>query len=269
MRWKIGEFSLVARMSVKTLRLYHEKGLLVPAHVDESSGYRFYDEGNLERARIIAWLRGLGFPLAEIAALLDEADRDRSGVTARIRKRLEEVREEIDDRRHTARMLEQMLEPEEEVVVSGSTFEIAEITLEPVLVAGHRMRGRYQDIGVGLTKLCKRAGFHMAGKPMTLFYDSEYKEDDAEFEPAVPVRKRIEADGVECHELPGGRALTLTHQGPYETLHESYGRIFAYAEEKGLTIRRPTREIYRKGPGLLFKGNPEKYVTEIQAPLEG
>lgn len=269
MRWKIGEFSLVTRMSVRTLRLYHEKGLLVPAHVDEQTGYRSYDEGNRERARIIAWLRDLGFPLAEIGALLDEADRDRSGVTERIRKRLDEVREEIDDRKHAARMLEQMLEPEEEIIVSRSEFEIRETTLEPLLVAGYRMHGRYQDIGVGLTKLCKRAGFHMAGKPMTLFHDSEYKEDDADFEPAVPVRKPIAAEGVRCRELPGGSALTITHQGPYETLQESYGRVFAYAEERGLTIRRPTREIYLKGPGLLFKGNPDKYLTEIQVPLEG
>src|SRR5205823_371927 len=45
-------------------------GLLPPARVDEDSGYRFYEPGQLKQARLIAALRQLQVPLAEIKAIL-------------------------------------------------------------------------------------------------------------------------------------------------------------------------------------------------------
>ena len=59
-----------SRLSVKALRLYDERGVLVPACVDEASGYRFYDEGQLEVARLVAIMRQLGLSLTEIKELL-------------------------------------------------------------------------------------------------------------------------------------------------------------------------------------------------------
>ncbi|MFZ0667853.1 MAG: helix-turn-helix domain-containing protein [Acidimicrobiales bacterium] len=66
----IGEFARDSRLSAKALRLYDELGLLPPALVDEVSGYRFYEPGQLKQARLIAALRELQFPLAEIKAIL-------------------------------------------------------------------------------------------------------------------------------------------------------------------------------------------------------
>lgn len=62
----IGAFARAAGLSPKALRLYDELGLLRPAAVDGESGYRLYDPAQLERARLIAWLRRLGMPLARI-----------------------------------------------------------------------------------------------------------------------------------------------------------------------------------------------------------
>ncbi|RKT54861.1 MerR family transcriptional regulator [Saccharothrix australiensis] len=62
----IGEFARAARLSPKALRLYDELGLLTPAHVDPRSGYRWYAPDQLDRARLVAWLRRLGMPLARI-----------------------------------------------------------------------------------------------------------------------------------------------------------------------------------------------------------
>ena len=74
----IGEFSKITGLTVKTLRFYHEKGLLVPALVDDQTGYRYYDARQIEKARVIAQLRGLEFTLEQIAEMLaasdDEAD---------------------------------------------------------------------------------------------------------------------------------------------------------------------------------------------------
>jgi DNA-binding transcriptional MerR regulator len=66
----IGEFARRSRLSAKALRLYDKLGLLPPAQVDEDSGYRFYEPGQLGQARLIAALRQLQVPLAEIKAIL-------------------------------------------------------------------------------------------------------------------------------------------------------------------------------------------------------
>ena len=67
----IGAFARAVRLSPKALRLYDELGLLRPAAVDDESGYRLYDPAQLERARLIAWLRRLGMPLAHIRRVCD------------------------------------------------------------------------------------------------------------------------------------------------------------------------------------------------------
>jgi DNA-binding transcriptional MerR regulator len=66
----IGEFARWSRLSRKALRLYDRLGLLRPARVDPDSGYRWYAASQLEQARLIAGLRELGLPLAEIGPIL-------------------------------------------------------------------------------------------------------------------------------------------------------------------------------------------------------
>ncbi|MGW2959961.1 MerR family transcriptional regulator [Streptomyces sp. NPDC001220] len=67
MKWlTIGAFAKACRLSPKALRLYDELDLLRPARVDPDTGYRYYAVEQLERARLVAWLRRLGMPLARI-----------------------------------------------------------------------------------------------------------------------------------------------------------------------------------------------------------
>ena len=72
----IGEFARRSRLSLKALRLYDERGVLVPSRVDQASGYRYYDTGQLDDARLVVMLRQLELPLAAIRELLacDPAD---------------------------------------------------------------------------------------------------------------------------------------------------------------------------------------------------
>src|SRR6185312_6091455 len=76
--YSIGEFSQITSLSVKTLRFYHEKGILVPSSIDDATGYRFYDATKIEKARIIMRLRSMDFSLEDIGSVLgqcaDEAD---------------------------------------------------------------------------------------------------------------------------------------------------------------------------------------------------
>lgn len=67
---RIGEFARLSRLSPKALPLYDSLGLLRPAHIDPESGYRWYAISQLELARLVALLRGLGLPLAQIGLIL-------------------------------------------------------------------------------------------------------------------------------------------------------------------------------------------------------
>ena len=144
---------------------------------------------------------------------------------------------------------------------------VEEKPVEAALVAGIRMKGKYSDCGEGFSKLGKAIGRSICGKPLCLYYDGEYREEDANFEPCFPIRKRIEAEGISVHELPGVRCLSLVHRGPYDQTGRSYAKILKQANERKVTVALPTREVYLKGPGMIFKGNPKNYLTEIQLPM--
>ena len=62
---KIGEFSKLSRVSIRSLRRYDEAGLLAPASIDSFTGYRYYSERQLPVANRIRALRDMGFPLAD------------------------------------------------------------------------------------------------------------------------------------------------------------------------------------------------------------
>jgi serine/threonine protein phosphatase PrpC len=79
----IGAFSALTRLSPKALRLYAELGLLPPAHVEPATGYRFYSPAQLERARLVAWLRRLGMPLALIRTVCDLDPADAAAAVSR------------------------------------------------------------------------------------------------------------------------------------------------------------------------------------------
>ena len=145
-----------------------------------------------------------------------------------------------------------------------STFEVEEKSVDSMLVAGMRMKGKYSDCGRGFAQIGRQFGRHICGKAFLLHYDTEYKEEDADFEACMPVRKSTADGGISVRELPGGRCVALLHRGPYDELGQSYAKILAYAKDRGYEIETPTREVYIKGPGMIFKGNPKNYLTEIQ-----
>jgi pimeloyl-ACP methyl ester carboxylesterase/DNA-binding transcriptional MerR regulator len=86
----IGEFARLSRISPKALRRYDELGVLPPSRVDPASGYRWYSAGQLDQARLVAALRQIGVPLAQIkvivplapAAAADQIDAYWSGAEA-------------------------------------------------------------------------------------------------------------------------------------------------------------------------------------------
>ncbi|MFA5866865.1 MAG: GyrI-like domain-containing protein [Actinomycetota bacterium] len=150
------------------------------------------------------------------------------------------------------------------MTAQNGSFEVEEKNLETMLVAGIRYKGRYDEVGEKLGAVMRVAGRNMAGNPMNLYFDEDYKETDADIETCIPVRKGEDKGDVKVHELPGGKGVSLIHKGPYETLSRSYEKISNYVKENGYKVQLPTREIYVKGPGMILKGNPDNYLTEIQ-----
>jgi DNA-binding transcriptional MerR regulator len=270
--YTIGEFSTITGIPVRTLRFYHDEGLLVPAAVDPQTKYRSYDERNLELANVIVALRDLEFSLEDIRAILADC-RDDADILDHLERQKESLTQKLRHYEGVVQRIERLIEHErhvrEEAKMSAATYEIGERHVEPMLVAGIRMQGRYSDCGQGFARLCKSLGRHMAGKPLCLFYDGEFRDGDANFEPCVPIRKAVSVDGIAVRELPAARCLTLTHRGPYDQLRSSYARLMKYVKDRGYEVQLPTREVYVKGPGMIFRGNPKKYLTEIQLPITG
>lgn len=265
--FSIGEFSKLTQLTVKTLRFYHEQGILVPAFVDPDSGYRYYNPDQIELARAITYLRGLEFSVGEIRDLL-QSDGD-DDLLAILERQHAAVKGRIKALGQAARSLEQFINEEREARNMAQTIDdVQEKKLDPLLVAGIRMKGRYSDCGTAFGRIGRSFGRYLCGKPLMLHYDTEYHETDADFEACMPIRQKKEVDGVSVYELPGGRCVSLVHRGPYDELSRSYARIFQHLNDRKLHAIVPTREVYLKGPGMIFKGNPKKYVTEIQILVE-
>jgi DNA-binding transcriptional MerR regulator/effector-binding domain-containing protein len=267
--YTIGEFSRITGLSIKTLRFYHEQGLLEPSAIDEQSGYRYYAPAKIEIAEVITRLRALDLSLAEIAELLRSSDDD-GDVLELLERQKSVIGQKFKQYRGIDRSLNQLITrlKEERMFAKTAVHTIEEKVLNPMLIAAIRMHGRYSDCGQAFGRIARHFGRHLAGPPFLLHYDTEYRENDANFEACFPVRQRKEVDGIEVRELTGGLCVALVHKGPYEDMGRSYAKVFDYFNEKGYQAEIPTREVYLKGPGMIFKGNPERYLTEIQVPVQ-
>ena len=265
----IGRFSRLTRLSVKMLRHYHEIGLLEPDEIDTETGYRYYGERALHRARVIVALKEIELPLKDIAELLTTFDDDADVIhfLEHHRREIEEKIAHYVDIRNSLDAVMASVRTSAANRADASTA-IEERTIEPMLFAGVRICGEYSQLKEAFSTVGRRAGFSIAGPATGLFYDEDYKESGADFEGGFSVKKRIEHDDVDCRELAGGLALTLTHRGSYDTIHDTYVRLLTELDRLGVTPQRPSREVYLEGPGLIFRGNPEKYRTEIQFLLE-
>ena len=123
----IGEFATVGRVSVRMLRHYDHIGLLVPARVDDSSGYRYYRADQLRRLNRLLALKDLGFTLDQVRRILDD-DVSGSELRGMLRLRQVELTEQIEaDRGRLARV-----EARLRIIESETTMNAAGITVAPV-----------------------------------------------------------------------------------------------------------------------------------------
>jgi DNA-binding transcriptional MerR regulator/effector-binding domain-containing protein len=270
MEYRIGDFSLIARLPVKTLRYYHEEGILLPSRTDPVTGYRWYDEGSLQRARMVKRLRELDFGIDEIASILrgkGSEDELRAAFLAKAAALEEKLGRYAAAKRGIEAALAEFPEAEEEG--AGDAPELVE---EPgFLVAAIRFRGAYGDVGPRFERLGQAAGRWLGGPVFTLYHDAEYTEAEADMEACAVLKPEAKAAALPpdltVRELPPIRAVSAFHRGSYETIGEAYRRLFDFIGSGGFQRATPYREIYLTGPGLLIPRNPKRFLTRILIPL--
>lgn len=257
----IGEFSRVTRLSIKALRLYHEKGILIPNKIDVGSKYRYYQRGAVEKGLVIKKLKDMDFSLDEIKTIVRECGDDRE-LVKHVETKLEEVNRKLRQIEELKEALSGFLDN-----TKGENMDVSNQIEKEIIpglpVCGIRFKGRYSEVGPRFTALFKACGRYCVGKPFSLYYDGEYKEEGADIEACMAVKRAVSVEGAEFRELKGGGAVTLVHRGPYHELGRSYMRLYEYCREHGLNVLFPTREQYLKGPGMIFRGNPKRYITKI------
>ena len=261
--YQIGEFSRITGIAVKTLRYYDEAGLLAPSERSEG-GYRLYSETDFVRAERIVLLRQLSFSIAEIRDVLDRCA-DEEELQYVLREKREQIARQIHREKALLRSIDRRLTHIQKQEEHLMHYEVTIQTIPGQLAATIRYCGGY-DCGPYMGPLYKAAGNRAAGAPFHLCYDGEYVEE-GDMEICVPLTAAVAARGCTVREIPGCRALTTVHRGPYDAMGHAYKALLDYAREQGLALALPHRLIYRKGPGMLFKGNPEKYETEIVVPI--
>jgi DNA-binding transcriptional MerR regulator len=198
----IGEFARRSRLSAKALRLYDELGLLPPARVDESSGYRFYEPDQLIQASLIAALRRLQVPLAEIKVIVSL---ERVQAAERVRELWAATEAEHTSRRALAAVLIDELSGRRSVMYEVETREIPERTLLCVKrdVAGEKAAWAFGKEFIALLRQYELP--RIEGRPGAFFciYWGEVSEDgDGPMEWCRPIpADEAEALAARCPEL--------------------------------------------------------------------
>jgi len=266
---RIGEFSRATWLSIKALRAYHESGLLVPAEVDPSSGYRSYSAAQLTDAAIIRRLRQLDMPLESIRQVLDARD---PGVTKKVlaehgaamERRLADMQRSIDDLYaavaqpilHTPVL--RRMEPARTILAVDGVSSEAEFEAVVARV--------YQSI----VDAARASGAVIEG-PFGGCYPPLLDDDRQEFTLFAPIRnpqllpRRCVDEGVRVGELPAVELAVLAHRGDQSTLADSYRSLGAWVAAHAEPADQPVRELYLVTAD--DTDDVDQHCTEICWPL--
>jgi DNA-binding transcriptional MerR regulator len=258
---KIGDFSSLAQVSIKTLRYYDERGLLSPAHVDPETGYRFYSASQLSRLHRILALKDFGFSLEQIAKCLEEkitAEQMRGMLLLRQAEQQARVEEELD---RLIRLIEQETSMPQEVILKQLPKQWVASVRETI--------PNYPSVGQLYPRVFTGLGPAMAQMTMcvALWHDPEHKESDVDAEAGVYLQKPVPAgDGIRVYELPDCTAASIIHAGSYQRLPEAYDALLRWVVSNGYQVSAPIRELYLHS-SMPVRQDDESYVTEIQVPV--
>ncbi|MBP1692465.1 MAG: MerR family transcriptional regulator [Chloroflexi bacterium] len=271
--FKIGDFSKLCRVPVKTLRYYDEIGLLKPTGVDRFTRYRYYSLEQLPTLYRILGLKELGFSLEQIGQLLEGEISPEQLRRMLIRRRVE-VEQQMEDGR---KLLQQIDTRIKEIEQAGRMpdYEILLKRIEPQWVAAvSGILTSYDEaeriFDVLFAEIFETLQFSYVRSPgitMAIYPEIQRLDENIPIEAAYPLPGPLPSRAqVTVYELPCVEtAACVVHHGPFTTLGKAYSAIFAWLPSNGCHINGPTREVYlRHERG----GDPNQFVTEIQIPVK-
>lgn len=236
----IGEFSKMTYLSVKALRHYHDVGLLEPADIDPSSGYRRYTTGQVPAAHAIRRLRELDMPIDEIRVVLQAPD-PASGDRA-ILRHLARMQQQLEETQQTVASLQSLLS---EQMDAGGRVEIRH--LPPVFVVAEVAEvpfdgcaGWLETTFVALHARAAPAGLATTGADGALYADAFFEEAAGEVTAFVPVT----TGGAGTWRLEAQTVARLVHDGPLADIDRTYGALGTIVAERGIGGPGPIREHY-------------------------
>ena len=269
-RLKIGEFSKLMQVTVKTLRHYEQKRLLIPDEVDEWTGYRYYSIEQMQKLQNIRDLQRLGFSLDEIKELCESYS-----CTPTISQLTEKIKETEAQLRKLIARRNQLIDWRNARKQMKTMEKFSIQSLPEIIVASHReVLPDYAAIGpMCINKIApemQRLGCKCPppGYCFTVEHDSEYKPTDVDIEYCEQVEEMGDDSAViQFKRLPAvPKALCMKHVGPYERFYESFAEAFRYIDEHGYKPIGQHRTCYIDG--AWNQEDPEKWLSVIQIPIE-
>ena len=267
---KIGEFSKIMQVTVKTLRHYERKGLLVPSEVDQWTGYRYYSIGQMLRFNTIRGLQRQGFTLSEIKELLEDGAQMPSIdlLTQKINETEQQLQVLVERRRQLLKWMDSHKQ-----IKTMKQFSIQ--SLPEIIVASHReVIPDYTFLG----SLCvEKIGPEMQrlgckcpppGYCFTIEHGKEHHPNDIDIEYCEQVEEMGQDGSIIQFKRMAAvpKALCMKHVGPYERFYESYAEAFSYMEKQGYKLAGHPRTCYIDG--IWNQDDPEKWLSIIQIPIE-
>ncbi|GAA2358270.1 MerR family transcriptional regulator [Catellatospora methionotrophica] len=241
----IGEFATLTHLSVRTLRRYHEAGLLEPATVDPVTGYRYYGPAQIPPAQVIHRLRELGVPLAEVKSILATGDpRRRADLIAGHLRRLES---ELDRTRAAVASLRQLLRPEpDELEVQVRAVPVRTVAAISAQVAADELLAWYDGAMAELDAAFPPG--ERTGPPGGQYANELFTDGAGAAMVFRPVREPRAAGRIGAVELPAVELASTVHHGPHDDIDVTYGRLGAWVVRHALAVDGPIHETYTAGP---------------------
>ncbi|HEV2529146.1 MAG TPA: MerR family transcriptional regulator [Thermomicrobiales bacterium] len=259
----IGAFSVMTQLSRKSLHHYHEVDLLVPARVDERSGYRLYRVDQVDDARLIRQLRDLDMPIPEVReAVRAPADRRQAVIAAHLAR----MEAHLDETRRQIRALRDLLVP-------AGTTPRPTIRLDPGCnapgIIEHVTLGQIDDWWDGalaeLRAAIAASGQRPAGPPGGIYEVALFRDESGQATLYLPATGPVARAGRVLEiEIPPVRLAELTHEGPEEEIGQTYAALGIAVGQAGTGIDGPIRERYLGLPGA---DDPSPRRTVIGWPV--
>jgi DNA-binding transcriptional MerR regulator/effector-binding domain-containing protein len=244
----IGDFSRATHLSVKTLRHYHEIGLLEPVDVDRDTGYRRYATEQIVTAQIIRRFRDLDMPLDDIHAVLDAADLEtRNQVIAHHLDRLES---NLARTQEAVSSLRDLLDhPQASAAIDHRHLTATPAAAITDIVDRTDALTWYQGAIGELTATLAAQNINPTG-PAGGVFDTQLFTDERGratiFLPCQPSPRPV--GRVSITVIPPAELATIVHPGPHTDIDRSYGALAAYVTQHALAVDGSIREYYLVGP---------------------